>query len=148
MEIKEKLLSDLKDAAKAKDSLKLNTLRLLNSEIKNKEIDLRRELEPDEVLSIVSSQLKKRKEAISMYEKGDRLDLRDQEQQESEILKAFLPEQVSEEEVRKRAGEAIRETGAEGPGDMGKVMKILVPEFKGRAEGTLIKDVVNSLLKQ
>lgn len=146
MELKEKLKSDLKEAQKSRDSLKTDTLRLLFSEIKNKEIDLRRELGDEEIISLLTTQIKKRKEAAGMYEKGGRQDLQEQEANEAAFLETYLPEQVGEEELRKRIGEIIAEVGAQSPGDMGKVMKAVIPEFKGKADGSIIKNLVVELL--
>ena len=144
--MKEKLSSDLRNAQKSRDSLKIDTLRLLLSEIKNKEIDLRREIENEEIISILVTQIKKRKEAASIYEKNDRKDFCDKELRESSFLESYLPEQVGEEELKKRIQEIIADAGAQGSRDMGKVMKVVIPEFKGRADGAMIKDLVNELL--
>jgi len=99
MDLKENLLSDMKAALKARNSLKLNTIRGLISEIKNREIDLRRKLDNDEIISLVSTQIKKRKEAATMFDKGGRSDLSEKENQEMIILQEYLPEQVSEQEL-------------------------------------------------
>ncbi len=147
MSLKQQLLNDIKEAMKSKDSTRLNTLRLINSEIKNKEIDRKIELSDEDILSLFTTQIKKRKEAIALYEKGGREDLKEKESSELEILKAYLPEQVSEEALASRIKEVISELQAEGPKDMGKVMKTVVPEFKGRADGNAIKRIVSELLK-
>lgn len=146
MDIKQTLLSDIKGAMKARDSLRLNTLRLLSAEIKNKEIDLRRELNNEEVLAQLASQIKKRKEAIGLFEKGGRDDLIDKERQELAILESYLPAQVSEEELRRRVSEVVQSTGAQGMKDLGKVMKVLVAEFKGKADSGFIKDLASGIL--
>ncbi|OGW22179.1 MAG: glutamyl-tRNA amidotransferase [Nitrospinae bacterium RIFCSPLOWO2_12_FULL_47_7] len=146
MNLKQKLLEDIKGAMKSRDTLKLETLRLLSSEIKNKEIDHRRELTDDEVLSLLTTQIKKRKEAISMFEQGGRTDLKEKEQKELVILGLYLPEQVSEEALRRRVKEIIKGLEAQGPKDLGKVMKVVLPEFKGKADGSLIKNLVSELL--
>lgn len=140
------LSSDLKQAQKSRDSLKIDTLRLLLSEIQNKEIDIRQDIEDKDILSILTTQIKKRKEAAVLYKKNGRIELHDKEMQESEILKSYLPEQVGEEELRKRIQEILIEVEAEGKKDIGKVMKVVIPEFKGKADGTLIKNLVNELL--
>lgn len=144
--MKEKLSSDLRNAQKSRDSLKTDTLRLLLSEIKNKEIDLRREIENEEIISILVTQIKKRKEAASIYEENGRKDFSEKELKESSFLESYLPEQVGEEELKKRIQEILADTGAHGPRDMGKVMKIVIPEFKGKADGAIIKDLVSELL--
>tara|TARA_B100000929_G_C15403981_1_gene385571 strand:+ start:117 stop:563 length:447 start_codon:yes stop_codon:yes gene_type:complete len=148
MNLKESLLTAMKEALKAKNSLKLNTIRGLISEIKNREIDLRRDLEDDEIISIVSSQIKKRKEASTLFDKGGRSDLSEKENQEITFLQEYLPEQVSEEDLRKRVKEVILELGVSDIKDLGKVMKIIIPEFKGRADNGQIKNLVAEYLRQ
>jgi len=146
MSLKEKLLSDMKEAMKSKDSVRLGTVRCIISAVKSQEIDTRKDLEEEEILTIVSREVKKRKEAAALYEKGNRPELKDKEIQEMEILQTYLPEQVSEEDLRKRIQEVIAETGAEGMKDFGKIMKTLVPEFKGKADNALIKDLAGEYL--
>ncbi len=146
MELKQTLLSDLKGAMKSKDSLKVDTLRLIVSEIKNREIDLREELGDEAITALLTTQIKKRKEAASMFEKGGRTDLKEKEEKEMAIIQVYLPEQVGEEELKQRIQAVIAETGAQGPKDMGKVMKVVVPEFKGKAEGDQIRKIVTQLL--
>ena len=141
MSLKEKLLSNMKEAMKSKDSVKLGTVRGVISAVKNQEIDLKKELSEEEILTIVSREVKKRKEAAVLYEKGNRPELKDKEIQEMKILQAYLPEQVSEKDLRRRIQEVIDETGAEGMKDFGKIMKTLVPEFKGKADNSLIKEL-------
>ncbi len=146
MSLKEKLLSSMKEAMKSKDSVKLGTIRSVISAVKNKEIDLKNELSEEEILAIVSREVKKRKEAAVLYEKGNRPELKDKEIQEMKILQTYLPEQVSEKDLRRRIQEVIDETGAEGMKDFGKIMKTLVPEFKGKADNSLIKELANEYL--
>ena len=146
MSLKEKLLSNMKEAMKSKDSVKLGTVRGVISVVKNQEIDLKKELSEEEILTIVSREVKKRKEAAVLYEKGNRPELKDKEIQEMKILQTYLPEQVSEKDLRRRIQEVIAETGAEGMKDFGKIMKTLVPEFKGKADNSLIKELANEYL--
>jgi len=146
MSLKEQLLSDLKGAMKARDSNRLNIIRRLNSEIKNQEIALKKELEDDAIISVISTLIKKGNEAIELFNKGNRADLSEKEQIEIDILKKYLPEQVSEADLRLRVQEVIKELGAESMGDLGRVMKILVPEFKGRADNKLVKNLVGEFL--
>ena len=136
----------MKEAMKSKDSVKLGTIRGVISAVKNQEIDLKKELSEEEILTIVSREVKKRKEAAVLYEKGNRPELKDKEIQEMKILQAYLPEQVSEKDLRRRIQEVIAETGAEGMKDFGKIMKTLVPEFKGKADNSLIKELANEYL--
>lgn len=136
----------MKEAMKSKDSVKLGTVRGVISAVKNQEIDLKKELSEEEILTIVSREVKKRKEAAVLYEKGNRPELKDKEIQEMKILQTYLPEQVSEKDLRRRIQEVIDETGAEGMKDFGKIMKTLVPEFKGKADNSLIKELANEYL--
>lgn len=131
---------------KSKDSVKLGTVRSVISAIKNQEIDSKKEATEEEILALVTKEVKKRKEAAALYEKGDRPELKDKEIQEMEILQTYLPEQVSEEVLRKRIQEVIAETGAEGMKDFGKIMKTLVPEFKGKADNAQIKELASEYL--
>ena len=136
----------MKEAMKSKDSVKLGTVRGVISAVKNQEIDLKKELSEEEILTIVSREVKKRKEAAVLYEKGNRPELKEKEIQEMKILQTYLPEQVSEKDLRRRIQEVIDETGAEGMKDFGKIMKTLVPEFKGKADNSLIKELANEYL--
>lgn len=146
MDLKQKLLSDLKEAMKARDSLKVDTLRILNSEIKNREIDLRQPLDDEAILGLVTTQIKRRREAAAAYEKGGRPELREKEEKEVDILSAYLPQQATEEELRARIAQVIQDTGAAGMKDMGKVMKTVVAEFKGKADGGRLKELVQESL--
>ncbi len=130
----------------SRDSLKVDTLRLIVSEIKNKEIDLREELGDAEITALLTTQIKRRKEAAALYEKGGRTDLKEKEEKEITIIQLYLPEPVREEELQQRIQAVIAETGAQSPKDMGKVMKVVVPEFKGKAEGDQIRKIVTELL--
>jgi len=137
----------MKEAQKARDSLTLNTIRCVISEIKNREIDLRRELDDEEITSLVSTQIKKRKEAATLFDKGGRADLSEKENQEMVILQKYLPEQVSEEDLKNRIQEVILELGIVDIKDLGMVMKTIIPEFKGRADNGQIKNLVIECLK-
>jgi len=146
MSLKAILLSDMKEAMKAKDKIRLNTIRGLHSEIRNQEIDIKKDLDDEEIITIIASQIKKRKESITLFEKGDRFDLSEIEQKEIEILQVYMPEQVSEEALRNRVQEVIKDLGVQNQGEMGRIMKVLVPEFKGKADNKLIKDLVGEYL--
>ena len=137
----------MKEAQRARDSVTLNTVRCVISEIKNREIDLRRELDDEEITSLVSTQIKKRKEAATLFDKGGRTDLSEKENQEMVILQKYLPEQVSEEDLKNRIQEVILELGIVDIKDLGMVMKTIIPEFKGRADNGQIKNLVIECLK-
>ena len=148
MNLKESLLSDMKGALKARDSLKLITIRGLISEIKNLEIDVGRNLVEDEIISIILTQVKKRKEAAIFFDKGGREDLLEKENQEKKILQEYLPEQVSANDLKQRVQELISELGITDIKDLGKIMKTIIPEFKGRADNEQIKNLVTECLNR
>lgn len=146
--LKEKINSDLKKAQQEKDELVLLVLRGVNSEIHNKEIEKKgEELTEEEVLEVIISEAKKRKEAIEEFKKGERQDLVEKEQKELEILKKYLPEQMGEEQIKEIGQKTIEEVGAAGPQDTGKVMAALMPKLKGKAEGGVVSKIVNELLR-
>ncbi|HDM77309.1 MAG TPA: GatB/YqeY domain-containing protein [Deltaproteobacteria bacterium] len=146
MSLLDQIHSDLKEAMKAKDSIRLGALRLILTAVKNKEKELRRELEEREVLQIVSNQIKQRKDSIEQYRKGGREDLVQKEEQELEILQAYMPQQLSEEELEKLVTETIKEVGATSVKDLGKVMKAIMPRIAGRANGKVVNQMVRAQL--
>ena len=162
--LKQKIYEDLKEAVKKKEELESLVLRSLSAVILNKEKEIRyklckakpeleeRELEKesqltdDEATEAVSSEAKKRKEAISEFEKGERQDLVEKEKKELRILEKYLPEQLSEEELQKLAKEAIEKIGAKEVRDTGKVMAELMPRVKGRADGAAVSRTIKELM--
>ncbi len=148
MGLKERLINDMKEAMKAKDKVKLSTIRMINSLIKNAEIEKRGELTDDEIVSLLMKYAKQRRESIQMYEQGGRQDLVEKEKEELAIVESYLPEQMSEDEIRKIVEEVIRETGASSPKDMGIVMKNVMPKVKGKAEGSVVNRIVRELLEK
>lgn len=146
MGVKEKIMADMKEAMKAKDMMKVSTLRLLLSEIKNKEIDKRGELTDEEIYAVIQKAVKQRKESIEQYKNAGRADLVEKEEAELKILESYLPEQLSEEELEKIIDEAIKEAGAASIKDLGKVMKIVMPKVKGRADGKIVNQKVREKL--
>ena len=146
MSLKERIQTELKEAMKAHDEIKVSTLRLLNSSIKNKEIDERKPLDDEGLLAILSTAAKQRRESIDQFEKGGRQDLADKEKAELAILQQYLPQQLSKDEVAAVIKETIAETGTSGAKDMGKVMKALMPKVKGKADGKLVNELVKELL--
>lgn len=146
MSIKAKLAEDMKTAMKAKDAARLSTIRMVNSVIKNREIDQRRELSDDEVAAVISSSLKQRRDSIEQFKAGGRQDLVDKEEAEVVILMSYLPQQITEDEIRDIVKSAVAETSATSAKDMGKVMKVIMPKTKGKADGALVNKVVKELL--
>jgi hypothetical protein len=146
MSLNQRLNVAMKEAMKAKETLRLSTIRLIRSAIKNREIEVREELDDPAVIDILSSLVKQRKESAQIYRENERLDLAAKEEAELEILQEFLPEQLSEEEVLGMIEAAIAETGAASARDMGRVMKIVSVQTKGRADGKRVSDLVKERL--
>ncbi len=144
---KEKIMSDIKVAMKSGDKLRLLTLRMVLSEIKYAEMNKTGDLVESDYIDVVSRELKKRKEAIPLYKQGGRQDLVDKEEAEAEILAAYLPEQLEEGELDKIVESAIVDSGAAGVGEVGKVMGVLMPRVKGRADGGLVNKKVRARLE-
>ncbi|MGB9790754.1 GatB/YqeY domain-containing protein [Thermotoga caldifontis] len=146
MDLKSKLNQDLKEAMKAKDEVKLRTVRMLLAAIKNFEVEKMRPATDEEILQIMSKEIKKRQEAIEMYEKGNRQDLAQAERLEVQIIQSYMPQQLSEEEIRELAKRIIAELGLSSPKDVGTAMKAIMPHVKGRADGKLVNRIVSELL--
>ncbi|AKL95797.1 hypothetical protein CACET_c23510 [Clostridium aceticum] len=147
MSLKERLTNDLKEAMKNKDQLRKNVVTLIRSEIKQVEVDKRVELEEQDVIEIISRQLKQRKDAVEEFEKGGRQDLVEQTQGEISVLLQYLPQQLSEEEVTKIVKETISEIGANSVKEMGKVMAAVLPKVKGKADGKTVNQIVKQQLQ-
>lgn len=146
MTLKEQLDIDLKTAQKAKDKVRLSVIRMLKAVIKNREVEKREELTEQELLQAVNSQVKSRRESIEEYKKGNREDLVKKEEEELIILKEYLPEELSEDELKEMIEAAVSEAEASGPKDMGKVMKILTAKTTGRADGKVVSGMVKEKL--
>lgn len=143
---KDQLMSALKEAMKNKDTERRNTIRLLQSAIKQVEVDERRELSDEDVVDILQKEAKKRRESIDELTAAGREEQAQAEQNELDLILEFLPEQLSREEIELLVRDAIAKTGASTPKEMGKVMGVLVPQTKGRADGKLVSIVVRELL--
>jgi uncharacterized protein YqeY len=146
MNLKNKITEDMKTAMRAKDTARLGAVRLLLSAMKQKEVDERVELTDADVLSIIEKMLKQRRESIAQYEKAARADLADVEKAEIAVLSAYLPQQMSEAEVADAVLAAIKESGAAGPKDMGKVMGLLKSRLAGRTDMGRLSGLVKSKL--
>lgn len=146
MDLKSKLNQDLKEAMKAKDEVKLRTVRMLLAAIRNFEVEKMRPATDEEIFQIMSKEIKKRQEAIEMYEKGNRQDLAQAERLEVQIIQSYMPQQMSEEEIRELAKRIITELGLSSPKDVGTAMKAIMPHVKGRADGKLVNRIVSELL--
>jgi len=148
MGLKKTLESDLREALRRKDELRKTTLRLAIAAIHNEEIAKGRELDEGELIAIVAKEAKQRREAAEQFAKGGREDLVAREEQELQILLDYLPAQLSEEEITARAREVIGELGASSPAQMGEVMRVLMPEMKGKADGQVVSGIVKALLAE
>jgi uncharacterized protein YqeY len=146
MHPKEQLQADLKQAMKSGDKLRKTTIRMTLAAIKNAEIDKRRELSEEEAAEILLREIKQRRDSIAEAEGAGRNDVVAQEHSELEILEAYLPKQLSREEIEAEACAIIETLGAQGSKDTGKVMGALMPHVKGRADGKLVSEVVRELL--
>ena len=162
--IKDKIKEDLKKAMQEKDALKLSVLRMVSSYVFNREkdnraklnkageeeskLDEKSKLTEEEVLEVISSEVKKRKDSIDQYEKGGRSDLAENEKKELEILMNYMPEQMSEDEIRKIVKEKIEGLGISGPQETGKLMGAVMPQFKGKADGNAVSKIVQEELKK
>ncbi len=146
--LKDKIQQDVKTAMFARDELKTSTLRLLLASLKNFEIEkgLNYEATDEDVLTIVGREIKKRKEAVEAYKNAGRSESAEKEQKELDILDEYQPEQMSEEEIVKIVSQAIEDTGATSMQDMGKLMGVIMPQVKGKADGNLVNRIVKENL--
>jgi hypothetical protein len=129
-----------------KDAPKLSVIRMLKSAIKYREIEVMKPLDDAGVLAVVATEIKRRRDSVEQYRAGNRADLADKEEAEITVLQTYLPAQLGEDELRAKVDEAIARAGAKGPKDMGAVMKALLPEVQGRAEGKAVSDMVKARL--
>jgi uncharacterized protein YqeY len=148
MPLKDRLDEDLKRAIRQQDALRRNVLRTLRSEVHNDEIAQQKPLDDDDaIIGVISRQVRQRRESITEFRKGRREDLVQREESEMGVLLEYLPPQLSPEEIADMAREAVREVGARGPGDKGRVMGKLMPNVRGRADGTVVNEVVTGILE-
>jgi uncharacterized protein YqeY len=146
MALKEQLDADLKTAMRDKDALRLSVIRMLKSAVKYREIELMKPLDDAGVLTVIGSLVKQRRDSVEQYKAGNRQDLVDKEEAEIAILQGWLPQQLTADELRAKVDDAIAKSGAQGPKDMGAVMKALMPEVQGKAEGKAVSDMVKARL--
>ncbi len=146
MSLEERLVEEMKQAMKSNDKLKLSTIRMIRSALKNKEIDLRKKLEDEDIVKVIQAMMRKGEESVEQFETGGRMDLVEKEKSEIEIMKSFLPQPLSQEEILKIIDQSIQETQASSLKDMGKVMKSVMPKIGGKADGKLINQLVKERL--
>ena len=148
MALRERLDEDLKTAMRARDEVRRSVLRMVRSEIHNEEIARQQPLDDEAIVGVLSRQARRNRESISEFRKGQREDLIQQEEAELQVLMEYLPTQLAPEDVVDLARTAILETGAKGPTDKGKVMAKLMPQVRGKAEGSTVNDIVTELLEK
>lgn len=153
MSLKSKISEDVKNAMRrgSEGALALSTLRMVSSAIANKEIELRKKdlgLSDQEVLDVISHEVKKRKDAALEFRKGERTDLAEKEEAELLILKDYLPPEISEEDLIRIVRDGVRESGATGEKDFGKAMKVIMPTLKGKASGDRVSEALRNELKK
>ncbi|QNO13561.1 GatB/YqeY domain-containing protein [Alkalicella caledoniensis] len=146
MNLVDRLTADMKTAMKSKDKLALSVIRMMRSEMKYAEISKGNPLTDDEIIDVLSRECKKRRDSIEEYVKADREDVATQLQQEVEIISAYLPEQLSKEEVESIIDKAIKETNVSSIKEMGKLMQAVMPQVKGKADGKLVNQLVKEKL--
>ncbi|MEG2816200.1 MAG: GatB/YqeY domain-containing protein [Comamonas sp.] len=146
MSLKAQITEDMKNAMRAKDSVRLGTIRLLLAAMKQKEVDERVELDDAAVIAIVDKLLKQRKDSITAFESANRQDLADVEKAEMEVLKVYLPQRMTEAEITAAVQAIVAEVGASGPGDMGKVMGAVKSQLAGKADMGLVSAAVKAAL--
>ncbi|SFT80991.1 hypothetical protein SAMN02910356_02213 [Selenomonas sp. GACV-9] len=147
MSLKEQLTNDMKEAMKSHDKDRLAVIRMVRGAIRQQEIDGQKELGDEDVIAVMSKEIKMRKDSIEEFKKGGREDLIAKTQAEIDVLMPYMPAQLSEDKVRELVKAAVAETGATTPKDMGKVMGVLMPKVKGRADGKMVNTIVRSMLQ-
>ena len=146
MSLEKQLMVDLKDSMKSKDTVRKNTITMVRAAIKQREIDERIKLSDQDILDIMSKQLKEKRMSIEDFKKGDRQDLVDLTESEIEILLNYLPKQLSEEEVEKIVTETIKEIDAKSMKDIGIIMKAVMPKVKGKTDGKVVNKIARKVL--
>src|SRR4030066_1675642 len=146
MNLEEKLLEEMKQAMKTNDKIRLSTIRMIRSSSKNKEIELRRKMEDEDIMKVIQGMVRRGEESIEQFQAGGRNDLVEKEKREMEILKSFLPQPIRQEEIIKIIDETIQETQASSLKDLGKVMKAILPKLGGKADGKVINQLVKERL--
>ena len=147
MSLKEQLTADMKEAMKNKEKERLAVIRMVRGAIRQQEIDGQKELGEEDVIAVISKEVKMRRDSIEEFQKGGREDLVEKTQAEIDVLLPYLPAQLSEDEVRELVKAAVEQSGAATPKDMGKVMGVLMPKVKGRADGKMVNTIVKSFLQ-
>ena len=146
MGLEERLVDEMKQAMRSSDKVRLSTIRMIRTAVKTKEIELRKQLDDEEIQRVIQGMLRRNEESIEQFRLGGRMDLVDKESQEGDILKSYLPQALSTEEILKVIDESIQETQASSLKDLGKVMKSVMPKLTGKADGKVINQLVKERL--
>ncbi len=147
MSLKDRLMDDLKTSMKNRDKIRKDVVTMIRAAIKQKEVDERIELDDEAVIDVISKQVKQKKDAIGDFRKGQRQDLVELTEKEIDILLEYLPQQLTESELDEIVRAAIQEVGANTVKDMGKIMSNVMPKIKGRADGSMVNNIVKQYLK-
>jgi uncharacterized protein len=146
MSLEERLVEEMKQAMRSDDKLRLSTIRMIRSSVKNKEIELRKKLDDEGIHKVIQGMVRKGEESIEQFRAGGRMDLVEKEEREVKIMQSYLPQPLSREEILKIIEQSIEETQASSAKDMGKVMKSVMPKLEGKADGKLINQLVKERL--
>ncbi|MCL6636849.1 MAG: GatB/YqeY domain-containing protein [Alicyclobacillus sp.] len=146
MGLSEQLAEDMKQAMKDKDKVRLSTIRMVRSAIKNREIETGTALADADIVAVIQKELKQRQDSLQAFESAGRSDLADEVREEIRVLQAYLPQPLSEDELRALIQETVAAVGAQSKADIGKVMSALMPQVRGRAEGRLVQQMVQAVL--
>src|SRR4030043_1183991 len=146
MGLEERLVEEMKHAMKSNDKLRLSTIRMIRSAVKNKEIEQRSQLTDESIAKVIQGLVRKGEESVEQFRAGGRMDLVEKEEKEIEILKSFLPQPISREEILRTIDQSMEETQASSLKDLGKVMKSVIPKLGGKADGKLINQLVRERL--
>jgi len=146
MNLEERLVKEMNEAMKSSDKLRLSAIRMIRSNVKNKEIEIRKPLDDEEIQRVIQGMVRRGEESLEQFKSGERMDLVEKESKEIEILKSFLPQSLTQEEILKIIDQTIEETQATSLRDLGKVMKSVMPKLQGKADGKLINELVKGRL--
>ena len=146
MNLEERLVKEMNEAIKSSDKLRLSAIRMIRSNVKNKEIEIRKPLDDEEIQRVIQGMVRRGEESLEQFKSGERMDLVEKESKEIEILKSFLPQSLTQEEILKIIDQTIEETQATSLKDLGKVMKSVMPKLQGKADGKLINELVKGRL--
>jgi uncharacterized protein YqeY len=146
MSLEERLVNEMKEAMKSSDKFRLSTIRMIRSAVKNKEIEQRQKLQDEDIQRVIQGMMRRGEESLEQFRVGGRMDLVEKESKELEILRSFLPQSLSQEEILRIIDQSIEEVEASSLKDLGKVMKSVMPKLQGKADGKLVNQLVKERL--